>query len=199
MIRHGATTSNKEHRYLGKTDEGLSEEGKDALQKAKNSYPKLDYIFASPMKRCLETAQILYPDKDIIEIAEWEEMDFGAFEGKNYKELQKNEYYQKWIDSNGILPFPNGESRETFVKRCKKGFEKMQLELMKLLSSHTCITVGMIVHGGTIMALLSSFYGGKYFDYQVSNGQGYLCICKEYQGSFKITEIQKLEVRQNVR
>lgn len=31
MIRHGATTSNKEHRYLGKLDEGLSEEGKDAL------------------------------------------------------------------------------------------------------------------------------------------------------------------------
>ena len=27
MIRHGATPSNKEHRYLGRTDEGLSIEG----------------------------------------------------------------------------------------------------------------------------------------------------------------------------
>lgn len=31
MIRHGATASNREKRYLGKTDEPLSEEGRQAL------------------------------------------------------------------------------------------------------------------------------------------------------------------------
>ena len=28
LIRHGATASNREHRYLGHTDEGLDEPGK---------------------------------------------------------------------------------------------------------------------------------------------------------------------------
>ena len=33
-----------------------------------------------------------------------------------------------------------------------------------------------IVHGGTIMSVLSSLCGGDYFDYQVKNGEGYECL-----------------------
>ena len=35
LIRHGATASNKEHRYLGKSDETLCKEGISSLIKAK--------------------------------------------------------------------------------------------------------------------------------------------------------------------
>ena len=52
-------------------------------------------------------------------------MDFGVFEGKNYLELQGDKRYQEWIDSNGTLPFPEGESREEFISRCDKGFRRM--------------------------------------------------------------------------
>ncbi len=191
MIRHGATASNKEHRYLGRTDESLSAEGTKTLQEARNSYPIIDYLFASPMKRCLETAKIIYPNKDIITIQEWSEMDFGDFEGKNYAQLQGNEYYQKWIDSNGTLPFPGGECREDFIERCKQGFYKMLLQLKELPQINSSMTVGLILHGGTIMSLLSAFYGGEYFDYQIANGQGYICTLKEKQEYPHIADIQK--------
>ena len=82
MIRHGATPSNKEHRYLGRTDEGLSMEGERALQEARDTYPSVDYLFASPMKRCVQTARILYPQQEIFVIPDWVETDFGDFEGK---------------------------------------------------------------------------------------------------------------------
>ena len=58
MIRHGATPSNKEHRYLGRTDEGLSMEGERALQEVRNAYPSIDYLFSSPMRRCTQTARM---------------------------------------------------------------------------------------------------------------------------------------------
>ena len=85
LIRHGATLSNKEGRYLGKTDEALSPEGICGLEKsvADRSYSTADVLFSGPMKRCLETAQILYPGQTPIIIPEWTEMDFGAFEGHN--------------------------------------------------------------------------------------------------------------------
>ncbi len=89
LIRHGATLSNKEGRYLGKTDEALSPDGIRTLEKSVTDriYPIADVLFSGPMKRCLETAQILYPGQTPICIPEWTEMDFGAFEGHNYQEL----------------------------------------------------------------------------------------------------------------
>lgn len=192
MIRHGATPSNKEHRYLGRTDEGLSKEGEQALYKARNTYPHVDHLFSSPMRRCAQTARILYPEQEIFMIPEWAEMDFGDFEGKNYVELKGNEYYQKWIDSNGTLPFPNGESREDFTERCKQGFYKMLLQLKCQSRLNSAITIGGVMHGGTIMALLSTFCGGGYFDYQAENGQGYICTLKEIQGYLRMADVQKI-------
>ncbi|MBQ7795840.1 MAG: histidine phosphatase family protein [Lachnospiraceae bacterium] len=176
LIRHGATASNREHRYLGKTDEELDMVGRMELlaQKENGRYPNVDYLFVSPMKRCKETADILYPETPYSEISEWTEMDFGEFEGKNYQELSGDQRYQEWIDSGGILPFPGGESREAFVERCAHGFEMMWNVLEPLQQGQ--LTVGCIVHGGTIMALLSRFHGGEYFDYQVPNGGIYWWI-----------------------
>ncbi|MBP3505451.1 MAG: histidine phosphatase family protein [Lachnospiraceae bacterium] len=192
LVRHGATPSNKEHRYLGRTDESLSTEGEQALQAARNIYPSIDYLFTSPMKRCIQTARILYPNQEILVIPEWIEMDFGDFEGKNYVELKENEYYQKWIDSNGTLPFPNGESREVFIERCKQGFYKMLLQLKSQHQMNSTMTVGLVIHGGTIMSLLSTFCGGEYFDYQVANGHGYICTLNEIQKCPQVTDVQKI-------
>ena len=171
FIRHGETAANKEQRYLGRTEEALSIEGREKLLQAyrQSHYPEVEMVFTSPMRRCKETAKLLYPVVPKKEIPEWVEMDFGDFEGKNYEDLKDDERYQEWIDSNGTLPFPNGESREAFMKRCMQGMDRM----MQLLQEER--TVAVIVHGGTIMALLSSLCGGDYFDYQVRNGEGFVC------------------------
>ncbi len=178
LIRHGATFSNQEGRYLGKADVSLSPDGIRVLKKnvADRTYPVVDILFSGPMKRCLETAQILYPEQAPILIPEWTEMDFGAFDGHNYKELSGNPDYQRWIDSGGTLPFPEGESREEFIRRSVAGCEKMLQCLKngcKKATGFESQNISAVVHGGTIMALLSHFLGGEYFDYQMKCGQGY--------------------------
>ena len=76
-IRHGNTDANQERRYPGKTDEPLSEEGKQALFvcKEKGCYPKIKYLFSIPMARCLQTAEILYPNLHPYIIPEWQERE----------------------------------------------------------------------------------------------------------------------------
>ena len=63
-IRHGMTAANKEHRYLGTTDEPLSTEGQHRLISQWKTKEELllhvDKVYSSPMKRCLETAQLLF-------------------------------------------------------------------------------------------------------------------------------------------
>lgn len=195
LIRHGETKSNREHRYLGRTDEALSMEGIRKLEQnhAAHKYPRVDMLFTSPMRRCLETASILYPDMCPAVIYEWAEMDFGAFEGKNYEELKWDERYQAWIDSDGVLPFPEGESREEFMLRCEEGFRNMLERINRERKQGRKLqTIGMLVHGGTIMALLSRLYGGEYFDYQVPNGEGYLCRITEAAEPVRIADVKRL-------
>ena len=193
LIRHGATKANNEHRYLGKTDEELSKEGETKLLEYKKMcfFPKVDFLFSSPMKRCIQTAEILYPESKLVEIEEWKEIDFGIFEGKNYLELQRDKRYQEWIDSNGTLPFSEGESREEFISRCDKGFRSM-IGKLKPTKEEEHKTVGIIVHGGTIMALLSKYAKGNYFDYQVPNGKGFICTMKHLDAEPEIRELKKI-------
>lgn len=195
MIRHGKTKSNMEHRYLGKTEEGLSLEGIQELEerKQRGGYPPCDWIYGSPMKRCMETAELLYGNQQMIQIPEWEEMDFGEFEGKNYEDLKENAIYQNWIDHQGRLPFPGGECREDFVVRCEKGFQKVVKDVLEKTKERPVQRIGFVVHGGTIMALLSQAFEGEYFDYQVKNGEGYFCNARWEGEQLKMIEKRKIE------
>ena len=195
LVRHGETQGNKLKRYIGKrTDEPLCPEAGNML--AQLAYPEVQAVYASPMIRCTQTAGILFPGKKLNIIDELAECDFGEFENKNYQELDGNEHYQSWIDSGGLLPFPGGESREAFIKRCEQGFYRMligikgRLQKMDEKQPASKITAGAVVHGGTIMAILSSFYGGDYFDHQVKNGDGYRCLLS---GTRKQPKLQGVE------
>lgn len=177
FIRHGATQSNLESRYLGWTDESLSLEGIKNLKDQWQIAPEVERVFASPMKRCIETAEIIFPDCKPVIIPLWKEINFGDFEGKNYKELSGNPAYQEWIDSNGTLPFPNGESREDFIDRTYEGFE----ECLRICKSEGLSEIACVVHGGTIMSIASKLTGDEYFSFQIKAGD-------EYKISFEIEE-----------
>lgn len=169
LIRHGQTPGNKLSRYIGTTDEPLSEEGRAFLEKL--DYPMPDTLYVSPLFRCVETAEILFPEKEMHIIEELSECDFGEFENKNYKELSGNENYQKWIDSNGTLPFPGGESRENFKRRSLKGFQKAVAQCIR----EEVNTAALVIHGGTIMNIMEE-YGDRqrtFYEWHVKNGGGY--------------------------
>ena len=126
LIRHGQTAGNLESRYIGTTDEPLCSAGMEALRRRR--YPAHGVLICSPMKRCIQTAQAIYPGVKPTIMHELRECDFGAFEGKNYLELNGDPDYQRWIDSGGNLPFPGGESPEDFRARCCAGFARAVAE-----------------------------------------------------------------------
>lgn len=170
LIRHGKTAGNLEGRYIGRTDEPLCGEGIRLLKE--KELPLVELVYTSPYKRCLETAKILWPEAKQEILTELRESDFGDFEGKNYEELKENAAYQKWIDSNGTIPFPNGEDPKKFRLRCVEGFEKA----MRLLQTEGLPRCAVVCHGGTIMSILE-VYGRpekSFYDWQVKNGSGFL-------------------------
>ncbi len=169
LIRHGKTRGNIERRFCGcRTDEPLTEEGRSAL-KCIDGAAEDSLIFVSPMLRARETAGILFPGRDLIEVDELKEMDFGIFEPHNHEELDGNPDYQAWIDSGGTMQVPGGESMKSFVQRTMTGLAKA----VKHASSNDTDEIYIVAHGGTIMSVMGALTHLNYYDFLVENGCGF--------------------------
>src|SRR5574344_1051650 len=109
LIRHGMTDGNKEGYYTGRTDVPLCKEGIEQLNSMSKlyEYPDVQEIYCSPLLRCRQTAEILYPDRSLTLVDDLMELSLGDFEGKKINDLQKDEIYQKWLRDSLHNPPPN--------------------------------------------------------------------------------------------
>lgn len=193
LIRHGATKGNTEGRYVGWTDEEILDESVKTLRILRLNRRDLfddvhvDAVYSSPMKRCIHTAEILFEGtgSPVIIADALKECSFGEFEYMNYRELNGNPDYQRYIDSGGNTAFPGGESRADFQKRCVQAFKDIIQECT--VNGHD-MTVAIVAHGGTIMSILDAFAlpHRDYFDWNCRNAEGY--VAEYSDNSLKITE-----------
>ncbi|MBQ7654557.1 MAG: histidine phosphatase family protein [Clostridia bacterium] len=173
FYRNGLTPSDTQDKYIGHTDVELSEEGVKQIEQMTSlyTYPKVDAVFSSPLKRCRKTAELIFPENEIIEIHDLIEYNFGSFEGKTAADLQENEVFARWLaGEKGVEP-PFGESNESFVKRICSCFEKIVEGLMKTGTTKAAI----VTHGGIIASLLTA-YGipeAAMHEWITPNGCGY--------------------------
>ena len=175
LIRHWKTKGNLEKRYIGTTDEPiLSGSERDLWEKRLHRIlPDVSCVAVSPMKRCRESAELLFPGKKQEVCDAFRECDFGQFENRNYEELKNRPEYQRWIDSGGMEAFPGGESRERFAGRCVEGFVQKVTELQERKIERAAF----VVHGGTIMAILEwlDHKQRPFYQWQAENGDCLLC------------------------
>ncbi len=153
LIRHGLTEGNLKQQYIGVTDLPLAGVGVTELQRLRDEteYPKVDKVYSSPMLRCLQTARILYPGRDIQTVDNMREIDFGDFEGKTANELEANPAYADWA-AGRINAAPNGEDNTEFAKRLCVGLNQIVRDMMSSGAEQAAV----IMHGGAIMMLLAS-------------------------------------------
>ncbi len=173
FIRHGITEANQKGIYAGSTDFPVSSDGKLRLKELSENYdyPLPNIIYTSPLKRCIQTCEIIYPESNPIIVDDLSECCFGDWEGKSAKELEKNEDFIKWLESGQRIAPPNGESGEQFTIRVCSVFDKIVENMMR--SGITDASI--ITHGGVIMTILSAFGLPKagFYDWIVDNGCGY--------------------------
>ncbi len=155
LIRHGMTNGNLEGRFIGRTDLPLCPEGIRELKKmqADYEYPDVQKVYSSPMARCVETAELLYPNRLLQRVDRLREYDFGVFEGQLAKDLAGTEMFVRWNES-GMSAAPEGaESITDFAERVAVGFQEILDDMMK----NRITTAAAVLHGGVILNLLSVF------------------------------------------
>lgn len=173
LIRHGATAGNALRRYVGgATDEPLSPEGAEALRRLPDD-GEVARVYASPLRRAVQTARILFPEARIVPVRDLREMEFGAFEGKNADELSDDAAYRVWVEGGCEGRCPGGEPRSEFAGRCVRAFMGCLAKEARFGAERAVFAV----HGGTIMALLSELADPPiaYFDASVAPGGRWTC------------------------
>jgi alpha-ribazole phosphatase len=173
FIRHGNIDETLSGKYIGTTNPPLSDKGKNELLKLDKEfkYPGTMAVFTSPLKRCTQTAELLYPQQKPLIIDHFSEINFGEWEGKTADELKDDPDFEKWLSGSTDVKPPRGESNADFTRRVCLMFESIVEGLMKTGTTESVI----ITHGGVIMTLLA-VYGlpqAKPFDWVMDNGFGY--------------------------
>lgn len=173
LFRHGKTAANESGVYIGSTDYPLSDRGRNELydELDRFSYPRVDRVYTSPLRRCEETAQILFPHRELCPAPEFEELHFGDFEGKRAEDLVDNADYRAWLKGGLDARPPRGESVAELTVRSFRGLERIFHEMMREELSH----VAIVSHAGVIVNLLACF-GLPKFDpkkLHIAAGEGY--------------------------
>lgn len=173
LIRHGITQGNLDGKYIGQTDLALCPEGRRTIELLHTDevYPEVEKVYSSPLLRCLETAEIIYPDQKLMIVDDLSEMNFGDFEGKTAEQLKDLREYADWIRGGIDAAPPNGEKFGDFQLRCIEGLDTVYKDMMRSEVHYAaCVT-----HGGVITNLLCGFGlpKGKPKDFMCAPGEGF--------------------------
>ena len=168
LIRHGLTALGEEKRYQGSTDTPLSDAGRLALQPD----DRFARVYCSPLLRAVETARILFPSAEKRMVPDLREMDFGAFEGRGWWEMEQDPAYRAWVEGGCVGKCPGGEDRAGFSARVQAAFSAL-VEQERCAGASELV---IVAHGGTQMAALSRWGMPQkdYFAWQTPCACGWL-------------------------
>ena len=163
IVRHSITQGNLEKRFIGTLDVPLIPRGEALARRVGPTLPRVEHIYRSPMLRCRQTAELLWPGVAETVVDELRESDFGPFEGKNHEELKDDPLYQAWLgmgDRPDFADMPVGESAREVTDRVSRGLAKVAADA----AGRGFERVGVVSHGGALMSLLTK-YGRPERDY----------------------------------
>jgi broad specificity phosphatase PhoE len=158
LIRHGATVLTAEDRFAGATDVPLSDEGRQQAGRlaVRLRDEPINAVYASPMGRTMETAQILAEPHGLkVESKEGlREISHGHWEQMTREEVEKQfpEEAAEWDNDPYTFAPSGGESGLGVTARALP-------TLIDLVRKHPGGNVLVVSHKATIRLLLSSLLG----------------------------------------
>jgi len=157
LVRHGETDFNLTHRFQGRIDIPLNEEGKNQAQALALALKdeSLTAAYSSPLKRAMETARAImtfHPSTPFFKEEGLIEMDLGELDGKKAGDwiAEHQGFYKIWRTMPSRLKMPGGESLGEVQIRVMDTLERITkpypLGSTLLLCSHNFVNRTIICH-----------------------------------------------------
>lgn len=194
LLRHGRTAYTDQHRYQGQRDIPLSAEGEAEVCPADFSP---ETVWVSPLSRARRTAELMFPGVEQQVEQDLREMDFGAFEGRSYVDMEDDADYRAWVEGGCWGRCPGGEDRRGFCWRICGAVGKLVDRALTEGKEELVI----VAHGGVLMAAMEGFALPEkdYFDWQTVCCGGYLLETDEalWRQRRKLRCLEKLKFTKN--
>lgn len=152
LVRHGETDLNKKSVYYGKLDPEINEKGIKQSENLKNSLEniKFDVVVASPLKRTLKSAVIIsgLEEEEIVKVPGFKEINFGLWEGMNYKEVMRKypKDWANWSEDWINYTIPQGEN-------FKKFYFRVEDSINNIINENQDKRILIVAHEGSLKAI----------------------------------------------
>ena len=164
IIRHGQTDMNNRKVLQGRSDHPLNDAGIAQAQKAAYELRHISFIkvYTSPLKRAVQTAEILAPNAHAVIDDRLIEMDYGPYEGADLNHLPPE--ILTFFSDFAHNPAPDGmEQLSSVVERAGSFLEEIRdQEGDILISTHAIAMKG-------ILEYLTPGSGGAYWSKYIGN------------------------------
>ncbi len=134
LIRHGETEWNAAEIFRGRADIALNENGlrQAGLLAEYLKDKQIDAIYASPLKRARNTAEIIAGRHglEVKTVTDLIDINFGEWQGLSHREVKDRygELYTEWINHPDRVRFPGGESLGEVRQRAQEWVNKIVAE-----------------------------------------------------------------------
>jgi 2,3-bisphosphoglycerate-dependent phosphoglycerate mutase len=155
LVRHLEPDRSMGGRAYGSLDAPLSALALEQAAKLAQALDgvRLDAVYASPLRRALETATPLALHRKLVPVVHegLREIDFGEIEGSRYEEIEQSrpEFFRSWMSDPTGVAFPGGES-----------FADLRLRVLgavdEIRSRHRGGAVALVAHGGVTRAIVAA-------------------------------------------
>lgn len=156
VLRHGETDWNRDRRFQGHADIPLNDAGRRQAVEARAALNEwhFDAVYASPLSRAVETAQLVRPGSQVVTDARLSEIDVGSWAGLSRDEVisEMPSYPEHYANGVDFRRSPTGERPSEMVARAMPFFEE--------LGTHpTGSSILVVSHGQLLNKVLHALLG----------------------------------------
>ena len=184
IVRHGQTEMNNRKVLQGRSDYPLNGAGIAQAQKAADELKHISFtkVYTSPLKRAVQTVEIIAPKAHAVIDDRLIEMDYGPYEGTDLNRLPPEilTFFNDFVHN----PAPDGmEQLSSVVERAGNFLEEIRnLEGDILISTHAIAMKGILEYltPGSDGAYWSKYIGNCAV-YAAENRNGTIGVPKEWK------------------
>lgn len=173
LVRHGESEANVRHILSGWLDVNLTDKGRRELEILRNTvkYPASEIYFSSPLKRCIETSHILFPDAEPIIRDDFREINFRSMEGWILSSKEEiDAYFESWIEDEPYI------DEETISDVMARGSEAI-LRTVRECRDKGLHSATIVMHSGIMRSSVVALFNldkSAFLEMSVPNGLGYI-------------------------